>query len=118
VGAGAAPPPTPSPQPQDGVQVQGTITDLDTGRAIEGAAYLVLNPGITLQTFQWTDAELYDSAEADRNGFFRGSRMLERGQCYTMIFGAQGYWAYGEDDVCVTDQTPDLVDLTVQLERK
>ncbi len=116
VGTGVRP--TPTPSPQDGVQVQGTITDLDTNRPIAGAIFLVLKPGITLDTFQWTDDELYTSAETDRQGFYRLPDLLRRGECYTMIIGAQGYWPYGEDDVCVAKDAPSVVDLPVQLEKK
>lgn len=118
VGAGVQPSPTPVPGPKDGVQVQGTITDLDTNRPIAGAIFLVLKPGITLDTFQWTDSEVYTSAESDRQGFYKLPDLLQRGECYTMIIGAQGYWPYGEDDVCVGANAPAVVDLPVQLEKK
>ncbi len=118
VGTGARPTPAPTPGPKDGVQVQGTITDLDTNRPIAGAIFLVLKPGITLDTFQWTDDEVYTSAESDRQGFYKLPDLLQRGECYTMIIGAQGYWPYGEDDVCVGAEAPAVVDLPVQLEKK
>jgi len=117
IGAGAQPQPTPAPQPANGVQVQGTFTDLDTGKPIAGATFLVLNPGVTVATFQWNGDEVFTSAETDRQGAYKLPRLLERGQCYTMIMGAQNYWAYSEDDVCINAQSPDLVDLPVQLER-
>ena len=83
----------------------------------EGATFLVLNPGVTVATFQWNGDEVFTSAETDRQGAYKLPRLLERGQCYTMIMGAQNYWAYSEDDVCINAQSPDLVDLPVQLER-
>jgi serine protease Do len=118
VGTGAPPPPPPRTEPEDGVRVQGTITDLDTGRPIQGAIFMVLNPGISLDTFQWTDDEIYTTAETDRQGNYELPRLLERGQCYTMIMGAEGYWPYGEDDVCVGTDAPSVVDLPVRLEKK
>ncbi|MFC2036973.1 trypsin-like peptidase domain-containing protein [Chloroflexota bacterium] len=118
VGGGAQPTAEPSAGPRDGVQVQGTITDLDTGRPIPGASFLVLNPGISLAGFQWTDSELYTAAEADRQGFYRLPRRLERGQCYSVLIGADGYWTHGEDDVCVDREADSLVELPVRLERK
>jgi hypothetical protein len=117
VGTGA-PPPDPPPDPADGVRLEGTISDLDTGRPIPGAIFLVLKPGVTLDTFQWTDAEVYTSDDADRNGFYRLPNLLERGECYTMIIGAEGYWPYGEDDICVERDAPSVVDLAVRLEKK
>jgi S1-C subfamily serine protease len=118
VGSGAQPRPTPTPTPANGVQAQGTITDVDTGRGIPGAGFLVLQPGITVDTFQWTDAEVYTSAAADQQGFFKLPLPLVRGECYSMIIGAQGYWPYGEDDVCIGQNVPAVMDLTVQLEKK
>jgi hypothetical protein len=118
VGTGARPTPEPTDGPKDGVQIQGNITDLDTGRAIPGAIFLVLNPGISLNTFQWTDDEVYTSDDADRNGFYQLPRALKRGECYTMIIGAEGYWPYGEDDVCVGQTAPAVLELPVRLEKK
>jgi hypothetical protein len=117
IGAGT-PPPDPDPDPPDGVQLQGTITDLDSGRPIPGAIFLVLKPGITLATFQWTDDEVYASAEADRQGFYKLNWPLERGQCYTMIVGANGYWPYGEDDVCIPRDAASVLELPARLEKK
>jgi S1-C subfamily serine protease len=118
VGAGT-PPGTDGPdKPEDGVQLQGIITDLDSGRPIAGAIFLVLKPGITLNTFQWTDAEVYASAEADRQGFYELNWPLERGQCYTMIVGADGYWPSGDDDVCIPQDADSVLELPVRLEKK
>jgi hypothetical protein len=118
VGTGAQPTPDPTPQPRDGVQIEGTITDLDTGRPIAGAFFLVLKPGISLDSFQWTDDEVYTAAETDRNGYYKLPFLLERGQCYSMIMAADGYWPYGEDDVCVAENADSLIDLPIQLEKK
>lgn len=117
VGTGA-PPPDPDPKPEDGVQLQGVITDLDSGRPIAGAIFLVLKPGITLDTFQWSDDEIYASGEADRQGFFKLNWPLERGQCYSMIVGANGYWPYGEDDVCIPQDAASVLELPARLEKK
>ena len=35
-----------------------------------------------------------------------------------MIIGADGYWPYGEDDVCIRETASDVVDLPVRLEKK
>ncbi len=118
VGAGTPPRPVDPDKPEDGVQIQGTITDLDSGRPIPGAVFLVLKPGITLDTFQWTDAEIYASGEADRQGFYELNWPLERGECYTMIVGADGFWLSGEDNVCIPQDTPSVLDVPVRLQKK
>lgn len=117
LGSGAQPP-QPTPTPATGVQLEGTIVDLDTGRPIDSAVFIVLQPGVTVSSFQWTDAEVYTSTQADRQGVFKLPDLLQRGECYSMIIGAEGYWAYGEDDVCIGQDTDDVMDLTVQLEKK
>jgi serine protease Do len=118
VRTGVNPAPTPEPQPGDGVQVQGTILDLDTERPISGALFLVLRPGITWTEFEWNDEEVYAFAETDRQGLFRVPALLERGKCYTLAVGAKGYWTIGEDGVCITQDTEPVLDLTVRLERQ
>lgn len=118
VGTGTSPGPEDPDEPEDGVQVQGIITDLDSGRPIPGAAFLVLEPGVTLDTFLWTDAEVYASAQTDRQGFYELNRLLERGQCYTMIVGADGYWLSGEDDVCIAQDADSVLDLPARLQKK
>jgi len=118
IGTGVRPTPEPDPTPDDGVLLEGTITDLDTGRPIAGAVMLVLNPGVTLDTFQWTDAEVYTSDDTDRNGVYSLPYLLERGECYTMIAGAEGYWTFGEDDLCVGPDIPAVAELSIRLEKK
>jgi S1-C subfamily serine protease len=118
VGTGTPPPPDPPDKPEDGVQIQGIISDLDSGRPIPGALFLVLEPGITLDTFQWTDDEIYALGEADRQGYYKLNALVERGQCYSMIVGANGYWPYGEDDVCIAENSESLLELPARLEKK
>lgn len=119
VGSGAQPAPTPaSAQPANGVQIQGVISDVDTGRPIPGAFFAVLQPGITVDAFQWTDDEVYTLAEADRQGAYRLPALLERGQCYSIIIGAEGYWPHSEDDVCIGPNVPNPADLTIQLQSR
>jgi hypothetical protein len=117
VGAGTQPLPTPTPVP-DGVTVSGRITDIDTGRGIAGAIFLVLQPDVTLDTFEWIDDQVYTSAEADRQGYYELPLPLERDECYSMIIGAQDYWTVAEDDVCVSQDEEAFLELDVTLERR
>lgn len=111
--------PTPQPtKPQGGVQVEGNVVDLDTGRPIAGALVLVLNPGITLRTFEWTFEEVYSSAETDRNGFFELPDQLARGECYTVAIGASDYWTFGQDDVCMDPDADPVLVWEVSLEKQ
>jgi S1-C subfamily serine protease len=119
VGAGGKPAPALQPAAAaNGAQVRGVITDADTGRPIPGAFFIVLNPGIKVAAFQWTEAEVYAMAETDRQGAFRLPRALEREQCYGLVIGAEGYWPHTEDDVCVGPNTPADTELALQLKRR
>ncbi len=104
--------------PGDGVQVQGSVVDLDTDRPISGALVLVLNPGITLSTFDWTYDEVNTSAETDRQGFFQLPDSLDRGECYSIAVGASGYWTFGQDDVCMEDDTDSPLEWRISLEKQ
>jgi hypothetical protein len=118
VSTGAQPTPMPAPVSRNGVQTQGVVIDLDTGRPISGAVVFVLKPGITWKAFEWTDEEVYAFAETDRQGLFKLPELLERSECYTVAVGAQGYWTFGEDDVCIDQDSDSILDLTVRLERR
>ena len=118
IGAGYLPVPDPTPEPSDGVEMVGYVVDLDTGRPISGAIVLVLEPGITLATFEWTEEELHSSSEADRKGYFEVPDQLVRGDCYTLIVGAQDYWTFGQDDVCIDGDIPSTWEVEISLERK
>jgi S1-C subfamily serine protease len=117
IGAGSQPLPTPTPT-LDGVTVSGRILDIDTGRGIAGAIFLVLQPDVTLDTFEWIDDQVYTSAEADRQGYYELPLPLERDECYSMIVGAEDYWTVAEDDVCVSPDEESLLELDVTLERR
>ncbi len=43
--------------------------------------------------------------------------LLPRGESYTIIAGAKGYDDNYEDDVAVSDDTPDSVDLELTLQK-
>lgn len=119
VGSGAQPTPTPAPAAAaNAVQVGSVVTDADTGRPIAGAFFIVLKPGIAVKTFQWKEAEVYTLAEADRQGVLTLPLGLERGKCYSLIIGADGYWPHTEDDVCVGPNTPADTRLAIQLQKR
>jgi len=113
----ARPTPTPTRVPAGkGVEIYGQITDADTDEGIPGATFLVLQPGITLDTFEMTDAEVYAYGTADRNGNYRLSKLLLRGETYSFLIGADGYQSLGEDDITVGEgiESPFELDITLQ----
>ncbi|MGQ9583784.1 MAG: S1 family peptidase [Anaerolineae bacterium] len=115
-----APRPTPTPtRPVGGVQIYGQITDAYTGRGIPGAFFAVLQPGTTVEEFVDSggdDSLIYSFGRADRNGYYRLSTPLARGEYYSLIIGAQGYIPILEDDVFVPEDTESPLELKVELE--
>lgn len=110
------------PKPADGeggVEIYGTISDADTGRGIYGAVFLVLQPGITVDAFGWTDEEVYAYGEADGTGYYELSEPLVRGEVYSILVGAQGYLVISEDGVTIPDdmESPYQLDITLQRSR-
>ncbi len=119
VGSGGKSAPTPAPAaPADAITIQGVVTDVDSGRPIPGAFFIVLKPGIQVGAFQWTEAEVYTMAETDRQGAYRLPAPLERGECYSIIIGAEGYAPHTEDDVCLGPNVSEQAELTLQLQRR
>lgn len=115
IGTGA-PPPTPTP-PAEGLLIQGYILDADTGRGIPGAAYVVLNPGVTIEGWDGSDAQVYTWAQADANGYFELPRPLERNQRYSVIVWAEGYRPTGGNNLLISDE-PSPLEVEIELQRE
>jgi len=106
-----------NPSSGDGVEVTGTIIDADTGKPIPGAVFLVLQPGITYDQWDGGKDAIFTIAQADKKGKFQLPDLLPRGESYTIVAGAEGYNDNYEDDVAVTNDTPDSVDLEITLQK-
>ncbi len=109
---------TPSkPSNGSGVEVTGTIIDADTKKPIAGAAFIVLQPGITYDAWDGGQESILTYAVADKRGAFQLPDLIPRGDSYTIVAGAKGYNDNYEDDVAVDDSTPDSVDLNLTLQK-
>jgi len=115
VGTGVAP--TPIPTPTEGLYIQGYVLDADTGQGIPGALFVVLNPGITIDGWDGSTAQIYTSAETDASGYFELPLPLERGQSYSMMIWAEGYKPTGGDDIPVGDE-PSPFEMEIELQRE
>ena len=115
VGTGVAP--TPIPTPTEGLYIQGYVLDADTGQGIPGALFVVLNPGITIDGWDGSTAQIYTSAETDANGYFELPLPLERGQSYSMMIWAESYKPTGGDDIPVGDE-PSPFEMEIELQRE
>lgn len=113
------PDPTPDPGPNstDGVLVMGTIVDAVSGKPIEGAAFGVLQEGVTLDDFDGSDEQILDAATTDRNGEFVLTVPLEPGTAYSVLAVAEGYRPFGQDDVVFSD-VAETVEINLQLRKR
>ncbi|NPV07106.1 MAG: trypsin-like serine protease [Anaerolineae bacterium] len=110
--------PTPTPVPRTGdLQMYGYIVDAATGRGIPGAFVLVLQPGIYVDDFEWVEDQVYSWGEADQWGYYELVRPLVRGETYSIIVGADGYYSVAEDDVYISEGVESPVELSVALQR-
>ena len=114
---GSGPTPDPKPSNPGGVEVTGTIVDADTQKPIANATFIVLKPGTAYADWDGSEEAVFAYAQTDRQGHFQLPDLLPRGESYTIVAGAQGYNDNYEDDIAVTDDTPDSVDLDLTLQQ-
>jgi len=102
------------------VTVQGVVTDKKTKKPIKGAVILVLNPGITIQKFidgGQKKKDVYTAGQTDSKGQFVLQAQMERNVEYSIIITAKGYKPTGGDEVVITDEDPDPLELTVTMSK-
>ncbi|MCA9926272.1 MAG: trypsin-like peptidase domain-containing protein, partial [Anaerolineales bacterium] len=104
--------------PSGGVQVDGVITDADSGKPIREAVVFVLNPGVDLDAWldDPSDADVYAFAETNAQGEFELSRLLERGVEYPAIAGKEGFRP-NDGFLFFEADDPDFITLELTLSR-
>jgi S1-C subfamily serine protease len=112
------PGPAPTPEPAGGVKFTGTIVDADTGKPIPNAVFMILKEGVTWDSFDNSDEEVLGVAQTDRRGQFEMDEEVERGKSYSVGWGARGYQPVKEDDVVIKDEWPDVVEVTLKLQKQ
>ncbi len=116
IGGGEVPP-TPVPTPGEGLQIQGYILDADTERGIEGALYVVLAPGVTVDDWEGDEEDIYTAGVTDEDGYFELGGLLERGESYSIIVWAEGYEPVTGDNIEIGDEESPLeVEILLQKE--
>jgi S1-C subfamily serine protease len=111
-GGGSAQPTAPGE-----VTVTGRITDGDTNKPIRGAFFIVLQPGITYEQWDGSEAEVFSFAQTDRRGDYELPDKLQRGVAYTIVVQAEGYQTKFGDDLVWTADDPDDYTFDVSLVR-
>ncbi|MFN2110945.1 MAG: hypothetical protein ACK2UI_14925, partial [Anaerolineae bacterium] len=114
---GGEAPPTPVPPTGKGLQIQGYILDANTQRGIEGAVYVVLVPGVTVNEWEGDEEDVYTGGVADTDGYFELDGLLERGKAYSIIVWAEGYAPVTGDGVQIGNEASPLeVEILLQKE--
>ncbi len=118
MGEGPAGPDEPDGPVSDGVQIVGTIVDANTGKPISGAVFVVLQSGVTWDDFTGSEDEVLEAVKTDRRGRFEMTEFLERGKVYSVGWGAKGYKEVTQDNLEVTDDTPEVVEAKLKLQKQ
>jgi len=108
---------SPSTTSGEGLWIRGYVINANTRRGIEGALYIVLNPGITVGDWEGDEKQVYTFAQTDLNGYFELPYALERHQSYGILVWAEGYRPVIGDDVLIGDEESPY-DVEVALQRE
>lgn len=100
-----------------GLYIRGYIIDANTKQGIPGAAFIVLQPGVTIETWDFTEEQVYTAAETNANGYFELPLALERGETYSMIAVAEGYEPAGGDGITIADE-PSPYEMRIELQQQ
>ena len=113
---------TGGPDP-DSVEVTGVVTDSRTGKAIAGATFYVMQPGVSADQAADDDElsrnEVLTFATSDKRGFFKLPERLEHGSTYSAIVVASGYKNIVANNVLrITTRTQDPLELDVEMQKR
>ncbi len=74
----------------EGVMLQGTIKDAETGKPVPGISVIVLKPGVDASDWinDTAQKDIFSQTLSNRSGKYRLPDKLERGQTYPIIFGS------------------------------
>jgi serine protease Do len=98
----------------EGVTVSGGIVSADTGRGIQGAVFVVLQPDVTVEEFMQDllEEQIFTYAVTGRDGGFVLQDRIPRGESFGVVLGAEGYIPQAEDGWLEFDEDdPSQVDL-------
>jgi Zn-dependent metalloprotease len=99
---GGGGPAAPKTKSQEQVYLEGTVSNSDTGRGIEGAQVFIIKPGLSATDAAADDTvrtnEVIASGVSDASGFYRTDVAIPRGQTYSVILIARGYRPIVADD--------------------
>ena len=102
----------------EGIQLQGTIVDAETGEGIPGVQVILLKVDFAVADFTRDRGEIYDLSITDAQGQFSLSRLLARDERpYSMIVLAQGYLPLNSDSIEINEKTANPLVLRMELNK-
>lgn len=108
VGEGRQTKPTKDTDESEGVILEGYIKDASTGRGIQGALFMVLQPDVRLRDFAWDESQILVMGESDRKGYFELEEPLDPDGEYSIVIAAKGYAPIGGDGVSIAEMAEKL----------
>lgn len=107
-----------------GVQLRGTIIDADTQVGIPGVSIVVISKDFSVEEFTETrdQSQVFAIAVTDSNGYFEIDQPLEISTdalevAYSAIITVEGYLPLSADGLEVTEETPNPLDIVIELTR-
>src|SRR5450432_1675213 len=101
-----------------GVQVQGRITDAETGAPIPGVTFIMLKTTLLASEFTWDKSQVYDLSFTDADGQFTLFKLLAIDKNgYSVVIIAQGFLPISTDGITITDKTKSPMIFNIQMNR-
>jgi hypothetical protein len=100
-----------------GVQLTGRVLDAASGRGIPNVTLILISKEFSVAEFVWDQSQVYALAVTDTQGRFRMERPLELKAPYSIIISARGYLPVSADQVEVDENSPNPLDITINLVR-
>jgi hypothetical protein len=77
--------------------------------------FVLISAAFSVDEFTWDADQIFALATTDRNGRFQIPRLLQLDTPYSVVIAAQGYLAISGDGFTVTEDTPNPLDMTIEL---
>jgi hypothetical protein len=102
-----------------GVQLQGTISDAETGQPVAGVSVIVLKGDFDTRGFNWTTNQVYAEATTDTEGRYALSTLLvpQTDRTYSLIVIAAGYLPVTSDNLIIRITTRSPLVMNIELNR-
>jgi hypothetical protein len=102
-----------------GIQLNGRITDAQTGDGLPGVTFVLISEEFSVSDFitAWDEDQVYALAITDRSGRFQIDRLLQFDAPYSVYIVAEGFLPVAADGVVVTEETDNPLEIVIPLSR-